>query len=529
MHVAVLSNVVLDTAVRHLIGFRATGLSFGNLRGGLEGLKSGADSYEVVIVHLDASDFVSVESLAAFTEDTTKLILDLVNSRKTTFFILNTLQTNLAWDTPFHARHGQTFGQVAYGWMQFLSKLTCDNPNVSFINLEDLSRSLNKREIYSSAFRYFARSPYSAAGHEAIATLYSNRLVAIQSPSKKVIILDLDNTLWGGILNEDGYTGIQISNSGIGRAFQDFQRAIKSQSKKGTLLAVASKNNLDEAMQVLSNHKGMILSDQDFVIVRANWEEKWLSLIEISEELNLGLESFVFLDDSPRERESVRQKLPEVTVPDLPEDPAEYTEWFTNVLIPEHFSPWIISSSDLDKTRQYQRKKLREIEMDTAQESSRAARLEGLGVRLSLVSDDESLAERASQMTQKTNQFNLCVTRLNLAQISSYMHSETKSVLLWDYEDKFGSEGVIGLAMVDVQLEKLENFLISCRVLGRGVEELMLTDIRKFMETQGLDSLSVLYKKTERNKTAVDFFERHAKTFYEIDTDRWEGRIDKLG
>ena len=185
--------------------------------------------------------------------------------------------------------------------------------------------------LYDNRLWYIGQIRFGSRGFQLLSKLYSSYMRAYLGKSKKVLIMDLDNTLWGGIIGEDGLEGIKLGEDGIGRAYHDFQRLIKSLKQKGTLLAICSKNNLADVNEVFENHKFMELKTHDFVALKINWKNKAENIKELSTNLNLGLDSFVFIDDNPVERQLVKTRLPHVTVPDFPDDPANLWQWFIDL------------------------------------------------------------------------------------------------------------------------------------------------------------------------------------------------------
>ena len=274
-----------------------------------------------------------------------------------------------------------------------------------------------------------------------LARLLQQALDAFVGRARKVLILDLDNTLWGGVVGESGPLGIDLSEDGTGRCYRDFQRTVKALQGTGVLLAISSKNNPADLEEVFERNPMMILRREDFACIRANWETKPQNLVEIAESLNLGLDSFVFLDDNPIEREMVKAALPMVAVPDFPEHLEQLPGWFLREIVPAWFGKYILTNEDNGKTRQYraneERRQLsRSLDFDEF--------LRDLQIECGMRVDPVEQTARIAQLTQKTNQFNLTSRRYQITDIEHFLGSSSHAVLLLDYRDRFGDEGSVG-------------------------------------------------------------------------------------
>ncbi len=325
---------------------------------------------------------------------------------------------------------------------------------------------------------------------------------------KKCIVLDLDNTLWGGVIGEDGMDGLALSLSGPGAAFVAFQQALRDLHDRGVILAINSRNNLDDALNVIRNHPCMILQEKHFAAMQINWDDKVQNLREIAEELNIGLDSMVFFDDDEFNRVNVRAFLPEVEAPDLPDNPSQYVKFL-------HSLPYFESNSmtDEDKMRGnfYVTERLRkEAEKQFA---NRDDFLHSLNIELRFFKDDYDdvgILARLSQLTVKTNQFNVRKCPLIEGEIRAFMESRIYSVFYARAIDKFGDQGIIVFALVRKTKEewRIESFLMSCRVIGRGIEDAFLAEIAVRTALFGASKLSIAFEPSEKNRPARDFVER---------------------
>jgi len=361
------------------------------------------------------------------------------------------------------------------------------------------------KQIVDEKFWYLGRIKYTSGAFKALALEIQNITRAIEGKAKKILALDLDNTLWGGILGEDGAGGINLSEEGIGKAYRDFQRAIKSLIDLGVLLAVNSKNNPEDVEEVFADHPMMILKKEDFVSFKVNWNNKADNLKEMANELNLGLESFVFIDDSPREREMVKALLPQVSVPEFVQDPAFLKTWFLEKVVYPEFPKVFVTSEDRAKSTQYKALGQRN---ELAKELCMEEFIKQLGIEIGFYVNDKRLIQRTAQLTQKTNQFNMTTRRYTEAEVDSFMNNPQTVVFNLDYRDKFGSEGVVGAAIVRKKesVGYLDSFLLSCRIIGRSVEYVLLYKILDYLKGQRIKEVSAEFIPTPKNSVAQDFY-----------------------
>jgi len=349
------------------------------------------------------------------------------------------------------------------------------------------------------------------SGEKAIAEEIGRAWNAIKGNRKKCLVLDLDNTLWGGVIGEDGLQGIELSTTKEGSRFRDFQKRIKDLKDQGVLLTIASKNNEEDAMEAIRDHPDMVLREDDFVIIKANWEPKPVNIQKIANELNIGLDSLVFIDDNPIERESVKNALPEVNVPDFPKD-TSMLESFVIEISKRYFPVLKLTEEDLSKTDQYKvEQKRNEIKQKSI---SIEEYLLSLEMKKTFRQIDESDVTRAAQLTQKTNQFNLTTRRYTESDIWNMMKSEDHQVWIGDLEDKFGSYGKVILAIVKLEENTaiIDTFLMSCRVMGRNIEKEFLNEIEKEMVSKGKNRIISEYIPTTKNSVVKDFWTENGYT-----------------
>jgi len=351
-----------------------------------------------------------------------------------------------------------------------------------------------------------ARLPIAADHLLHMAREWMRFLLPLTGRTAKCLAVDLDNTLWGGVIGEEGMTGIKVGAEYPGAAFQALQRVLLDLSKKGVLLAVCSKNNLDDAMEALDKHPGMLLRSRHFAALRINWTDKSQNLREIAQELNIGIDSLAFLDDNPFEREQVRAALPEVTVIDLPQNPLEYAAAVRDCPVFERLT---LSAEDQQRTAMYAEQRQRTGAEQSFQSKEDFFRFLEQEAELDAVSD-LTLA-RVAQLTQKTNQFNLTTRRYTEAQIAEMAKKPGWNIRSIRVRDRFGDHGLVGVAIVLDQGDQCEidTFLLSCRVIGRTVETALLAHIAKSAAHRGCKRLVGWFLPTRKNAPARDFYLQH--------------------
>jgi FkbH-like protein len=354
-----------------------------------------------------------------------------------------------------------------------------------------------------------ARMPIASDCLPIFASALARALLALRGPPRKVLVLDLDNTLWGGIVGEDGFAGLKLSAEHPGAAYQAVQRAAKDLAARGVLLAVASKNNPADAAEVLEKHPGMLLRPRDFAAQRINWNDKAQSLREIAAELNLGTDALVFMDDNPAERERIRGELPEVYVLELPEDPMS---WAAALRDCPGFERAATTDEDRARAQQYAEQRQRAALSQTAGSVDEYLRSLEMVLRIARVGP-VSLA-RAAQLTQKTNQYNLTTRRRSEDELRALLAQPGAAAFTYAVADRFGDNGIVGLAIVRSQgaALQLDTFLMSCRVIGRTVETAMLAHLLRHARASGASHLEGWFTPTAKNAPARDFYPTHGFT-----------------
>ena len=329
--------------------------------------------------------------------------------------------------------------------------------------------------------------------------------------ARKLIIVDLDDTLWGGIVGEAGWENLVLGgHHHLGEAYVDFQNALRSMKNRGILLAIVSKNEEQVALEAIRKHPEMVLKLEDFAGWRINWQDKVQNVLDLMTELNLGPQSTVFIDDNPVERARVKESLPEILVPDWPKDPMLYPAALLSLRCFEMPS---LSQEDLFRTTLYlSENKRRELKKTV---SSLEEWLTRLAIRVQVEELHPANLQRATQLLNKTNQMNLSTRRMSEAELMAWAGEKHHKLWTVRVSDKFGDAGLTGIVSLDIQDRnaQITDFILSCRVLGRKIEETMLSTAIHYAQALGIKDVVARYIATSKNKPCLDFFKSLAPRF----------------
>ncbi len=338
-----------------------------------------------------------------------------------------------------------------------------------------------------------------------VASRVMDIICAIKGQFKKCLILDLDNTVWGGVIGDDGLEGIQLGHGlGIGKAFTEFQMWVKKLKQRGVIICVASKNNEETAKEPFEKHPDMVLKLEDIAVFQANWETKVDNIHTIQRILNIGFDSMVFLDDNPFERNIVRENIPGITVPELPQDPGEYLEYLYSLNLFETAS---YSQADKDRTKQYQVEAQRVSLQKTF--SNEADFLKSLDMTSVVSGFNKFNTPRVAQLSQRSNQFNLRTVRYTEADIEALGQNPDVIDLSFTLEDKFGDNGLIAVIIMKKQDEEtlfIDTWFMSCRVLKRGMEDFTLNTMVEAAREKGYKRIVGEYLPTPKNKMVENHY-----------------------
>lgn len=413
---------------------------------------------------------------------------------------------------PYHSPLGILDGKRGVGLKRMIGNLNARLEE--FASNNDLIYIFDYGGLYSEAGRrssddrkmyYLAGMAMSRAFMKTLAKEYLRYILPLKGRSKKCLVLDLDNTLWGGIAGEDGLSGIKLDISGVGLCYREFQKAVLDLHGKGIVLAVNSKNNLRDALEIIEDHPHMLLRRECFSVLKINWSDKAQNLLEIAAELNIGLDSLVFFDDNPVEREYIRTALPTVTVVEVPEDPSRYVEALNDLVVFEYLN---LTEEDLKRNKMYEeniRRRYAQKQFKTREEY-----LESLETCVTISPASSFTIPRIAQLTQKTNQFNMTGRRYQVEDIERLAASQAHRIFCCSVSDRFGESGLTGvcIAALEGRNARLDTFLLSCRVLGREVEYSFLSGIVRLLRASGVTAVFAEFIPTAKNASNADFFAR---------------------
>ncbi len=455
-----------------------------------------------------------------------KTIIENSNSR----VILTDLQV------PTYSPYGINEQNEEFGVKQIVREINTkiryenkDNPLLSILDFNEFIQKHGEENVFS--YKQFF------SGDMKISIEYIPKFVnemmrfvnAVVGITKKCIVLDLDNTLWGGVIGEDGFNNIKLGDNPIGRSFVEFQKRLLALNQRGIILAINSKNNFDDAMKVINEHPNMILREDNFGCIKINWNDKVTNLHEISSELNIGLDSFVFFDDDPINREFVKSQLNQVLVVDLPSDSAKFAHILTEMNV---FESLKITEEDKKRKDMYlgQRKRV-EFENKIGDFNEF---LKQMDIQVLIKKADGFSIPRISQLTLKTNQFNLTTKRYQEDQISSFSDDKNRIVECAQVSDKFGDNGITGVYIVEKKNDEwiIDTFLLSCRIIGRGVEDIMLSQLIERARKENIKKIKGKFIPTKKNKPAENFYEefgfKKEDDFWVFDTEQTIKKLEHI-
>ena len=372
-------------------------------------------------------------------------------------------------------------------------------------DVEAIASWIGRRSWFDDRFWFLAKT-FCALEHLPLVAQNIVRIItASQGRIVKCVVLDLDNTLWGGVIGDDGINGIKLAAHGDGESFYLLQCFLRELSRRGILLAVCSKNDKDNAMAPFLHHPDMVLKPEDIAVFVANWDDKARNIRVIQKALNIGFDSMVFLDDNPFERNLVREFLPDVIVPELPDDPSDYLSALAALNL---FETTSFSSEDARRTELYRAEAKGREEM--ASFGSIGGFLESLKMRITVARWDGFHLPRIAQLFQRSNQFNLTTRRLSEVQCAAMMQDDTCLPLYAELADRLSDHGLISLVACRINGDELaiQDWVMSCRVLGRGVEQYLMSMVFEHARAAACRRVLGSYVPTAKNGMVRDFYER---------------------
>ena len=436
--------------------------------------------------------------------DSLTLILENIHSNNNTNIIINNFKI------PYYSPLGILDGNYFPGLKDMVAMLnlkldewSADKDYIYIFDYSGLSAQFGNAKAEDPKMYYIAKNTMSFQFMNVLAREYMRYILPLKFMSKKCLVLDLDNTLWGGLAGEDGMSGISLDISGKGKSFYDFQKEIINLYNKGIILAVNSKNNVEDAMSIINNHPHMLLREHHFSSLKINWNDKFSNIKEISKDLNISTDSMVFFDDSPVERELIKSMLPEVKVVEVPADTSRYADTLKNIV---EFEFLKITDEDIKRNLMYKGNQKR-IEL-RQQFKNIDDYLASLKIKVVIEYANKFSIPRIAQLTQKTNQFNMTTKRYSQTDIENMVKSENYFVLSCQVLDKFGDNGISGVCIIKMEntCAYFDTFLLSCRVLGRNVEYAYIHKIISLLRGKSIDHIYALFIRTEKNKANEKFY-----------------------
>ncbi len=377
----------------------------------------------------------------------------------------------------------------------FLQDIASEIKNVFIADILSLVNNEGRKNAVSAKWYITSHNVFVLDFLPVVAKCFSDIIAALSGKFKKALILDLDNTTWGGIIGDDGMENIQIGELGIGLAFTQLQYWAKELKKRGILIGICSKNDEHIAKEVFEKHPDMILRMEDISIFVANWSNKGDNIRYIQEVLNIGMDSIVFIDDNPFERNLVRTMCPDATVPELPDDPADYLSYLQSLNLFETVSH---TEEDAERTKQYQEESKRVVMQQSFESVDEY--LASLEMEAKVESINSFNLARCAQLTQRSNQFNLTTIRYTEEQLKGFIENGGKAICI-SLKDKFGDYGLISLLLFEKadNVMHINTWIMSCRVLKRGVEELAVNEAVRLAQDEGCAELEGKYLPTVKN------------------------------
>ena len=380
--------------------------------------------------------------------------------------------------------------------------------NVSLGDINKIIAKLGIRHSFDARFYNSSKAPYTLSFFKEYISIIEPVVFRITGKLKKALIFDCDNTLWKGIIGEDGMTKIDMSpTSAYGKAFFEVQRIAKYLSKNGVIIGICSKNNPEDVEEVIANHPDMLLKNEDIVIKKINWTDKATNLQEIAKELNLGIDSLIFIDDSSFEIDLIKKQLPEIVTLQVPTTTYEYPAVVQNYV----YKYFDLNSSEEDKKRTAAYKQGFQRQYESAKFQTIDEYLASLEIQLDIIKDDNSQIPRISQLTQKTNQFNLTTVRYTESQVEKFMKEDNSYVFSALVRDKFGDSGLTAVCIItenEATSATVDTLLMSCRVIGRNIEIFFMDHILNFLKEKGYSTVFAKYIPTAKNPQVESFYEK---------------------
>ena len=475
---------------------------YGNLFSISKNSKKKFDCEVKVIFFADLIDYSSLDlkKIKFYKEKLSKIIdmIDFQSSKNNQ----NIIYYSFYDQNEFHDKlHGVLISELSFFFQKNINRLTEKNNNLKIISLDNLFSNLGFEKNFDLRNYYLMKSRFSLAGIKKLSKSIFFHLSS-EKKRKKVLLLDCDNTLWGGVVGEDGYNKIILGDEGIGLIYKNFQKVVKKLINSGVLIVLVSKNNEFDVKEVLKKNKNMILKEKDITAMKVNWQEKSKNIIELSKELSLGMDSFVFWDDNPIERKKVKMKVKGVTVIDPKKNIEEWPRQLASLNI---FESGQLTKEDKIKTQLY---KIRDDFVNNKKNyDDEVQYLKSINISVKVHEINKNNIVRAEQLCNKTNQFNLNLKRLNQKEIIKLTKNKNYDLKMLSLKDDYGDHGLIAIYGINFQKDqfKIDLFAMSCRVLGRYLENWILNKIKDYAKIKKKNFIHADFVKGPRNNIFKQF------------------------
>lgn len=509
MRLAVLSNINFSPIAKIYNNVYVSGIAEYYQELLSEGSYLNQNVFDMVFCFLDVEE--NIDNFSSILDPMLELIRNYLTKNSKTLFVMSSFFKPL-YCVDHYLKNSPT-RILLQEYNKKLAELS-EFPNFYLFDFGSFLAKYGYKNLISPNYWYLGRIKFNLDTYKYLIEELKNIYNAFKGNAKKVLILDLDNTLWGGIVGEDGIDGIKLSEDGVGKIYRDFQKNIKKLKELGVLLVIVSKNNYDDVLEVFTKHPMMVLKWDDFIIKKINWKPKPENIKEVAIELNLGLDSFVFIDDSIFERNLVREILPECSVPEFPDDISLLNLWFFEEVVYKYFPKLRVTEEDRAKTDQY----IRNFQRESLKSNLTLDEyIKQLDIKLTYYVNDKRFISRMAQLTQRTNQFNLTTRRYTESDISAFLNRDDVFLVALEYEDRFGKEGIVGLAIVFVEGDSavIDTFLMSCRIIGRKVEYNFMNYLIDYLKKMGIRKFYGEYIPTAKNIIVRNFYKECGFTEYE--------------
>lgn len=514
--IAILSNIVVSQS-QNLIEYelRSRGVKAEVILGDYDTIVQDAEKLntaECAIVFWELANLIdgfqyyvetiSDEMLTLLIEETKqKISLCVKHLTKTPLILMNRFST-LVFNANMMKKN--KLDKVCDALNHFLE--TLQSPTFLLIDIDKIIATLGVNNSVDFRYFYASKSLYSVEFYKAYACFIAPAILSVRGKAKKALIFDCDNTLWNGIVGEDGFEGICMSSkTSKGVVFEEIQHIALMLSKQGVIVGLCSKNNPEDVRQVLEVHPDWVLKEEFLVIQKINWNDKASNLRAIAKELNIGLESIVFVDDSAFEVNWIKEQLPMVTVLHVPEKNSEYPMMLRKNL--SLFFNLSSSKDDLQRVKDYKNNLQREALKECFE--TMEGYLRSLEIHLHIHHNNLAHIARIAQLTQKTNQFNLTTKRYTEVEIEKFMVEMDYEVLSVEVFDKFSDSGITAVCIMKLIDDKavIDSLMMSCRILGRTIELALWNYIREFLHVKGIKTIEASYIRTLKNEQVSCLYE----------------------